>query len=547
MKYLKLFEEFSFPVAPVMEDKDKGEPFDIELARATLEKWNTREIAKLVYRGYPDNGFKTPETDKMVREFYNNKEFCKAAVIVLAGQWNLLSSQGSAFFAKGEAEEKLKTMQILIPGAQKEDIWNGDSRARAPIFIKKFEEVKGISEEEAKTRIETYIGEQNPKQTLDQLRYRGNAGLLWNLMIWNSMLTDEERERVAQELMTKAVGLGWDKKSWNKKIMSLEDITSEMNVYFNNVDAKSAKKEIPAASTPPVTTAMLEPSQSSKVFKVNRTGENGAEDYEDDTLKGLADNLGAIFQRLLTGEISELRSILVSTSCDRYRNTGSAEKLTWGQLAYARALSLSSLVLEVAKKSGIPQPKIEPLSKAIKINFKGENGDGTSGPNPLAPKTFGYYDKSGKYVSLKEDQGAKRTEIQVVPIDDDGNSTQVEPKAIDKSKELGEMQDADSYDKFRYSNVFIEYVIVKEEDKQNKPNTVVTYEISYPVGLNVPERFRGRKITIPIPTISFSRDERSTKKSSTSCDNGKGGIKSITRFGLTIKPVTLASWQSEIK
>jgi hypothetical protein len=85
-----------------------------------------------------------------------------------------------------------------------------------------------------------------------------------------------------------------------------------------------------------------------------------------------------------------LLQMSVTTSSSRFRNTGAAENTTWAQLSQERATAAQNYIVRAFSQAGIvvgksPNGKYE--TKYV-INPKGENGDGTSGPNPPSPYVF---------------------------------------------------------------------------------------------------------------------------------------------------------------
>ena len=70
----------------------------------------------------------------------------------------------------------------------------------------------------------------------------------------------------------------------------------------------------------------------------------------------------------------------ISTSASRYRNTGQAEDMSFIQLSQKRAEEIHKYVIsELGGLVKFPNPV---------YYFKGENGDGSSGPNPPEPNQF---------------------------------------------------------------------------------------------------------------------------------------------------------------
>jgi len=87
------------------------------------------------------------------------------------------------------------------------------------------------------------------------------------------------------------------------------------------------------------------------------------------------------------------QSINIDSSCSRFKNTGKAANLSFEQLATYRANSANTYLLEQLTNFGVVGCQANELPKPT-INPKGENGDGTSGPNP--PTTVNPEDKGGQ-------------------------------------------------------------------------------------------------------------------------------------------------------
>jgi hypothetical protein len=70
----------------------------------------------------------------------------------------------------------------------------------------------------------------------------------------------------------------------------------------------------------------------------------------------------------------------ISTSASRYRNTGQAENMSFIQLSQKRAEEIHKYIIsELGGLVKFPNPVLD---------IKGENGDGSSGPNPPSPYKF---------------------------------------------------------------------------------------------------------------------------------------------------------------
>lgn len=86
-----------------------------------------------------------------------------------------------------------------------------------------------------------------------------------------------------------------------------------------------------------------------------------------------------------------LEELEILTSCSRFRNTGEAATLTWKQLSQNRNNAAKDFVLKKLAEVGVQVSK----ETVITQDVDGENGDGSSGPNP---PTGVNYSSDGKNV-----------------------------------------------------------------------------------------------------------------------------------------------------
>jgi hypothetical protein len=81
----------------------------------------------------------------------------------------------------------------------------------------------------------------------------------------------------------------------------------------------------------------------------------------------------------------------ISTSSSRFRNSEQAANLTWAQLSEQRARAAQDYMTQAFEAAGIKlgtSPNGKQQTKYV-INAKGENGDGSSGPNPPGDPALG--------------------------------------------------------------------------------------------------------------------------------------------------------------
>ena len=290
-------------------------------------------------------------------------------------------------------------------------------------------------------------------------------------------------------------------------------------------------------------TFLISEENESELFKPNATGANGEEDFQGASYKEMVDNLGSIFERYLAGEITSLKKIKIITSADRYRNTGSAESLSWGQLSYARALTMARVIEGLAKSAGLDDDIIDQLHKIIEIYAKGDNGDGSSGPNPPEGIKFGYYVKDGSGVKFVD--GEDRKTVTMIAVDDEGTPTEDSAEGA-KTKSMDPEANKEDYSKFRYNNIEIDFEYVEGGVDPEGGSEESISNLLFPVKLAIPARYSTKRIRIPIPIITTSTSSRGS--------GGKGGAgkcpefkeRYTTSFNFSFKPVTVAKWQSDL-
>ena len=76
-----------------------------------------------------------------------------------------------------------------------------------------------------------------------------------------------------------------------------------------------------------------------------------------------------------------LRSIEIHTSCSRYRNTGAAAQMTFDALSKARNNAAKDFIVKKLAEIGVTVDQDTQITQ----DWKGGNGDGSTGPNPPAP------------------------------------------------------------------------------------------------------------------------------------------------------------------
>lgn len=539
---LESFNQFlKYRDSALNEKKGEGTPLDLAGAEE-LVKLIMKDNALLAEKRYEDSKGTKGDFLRGAVKAMKEEKYALGGVYSIAG----------TILTRGISETDFKILKALDPSVKDEDLKTiNDSKVRKSKAQEMLKTLESLSEEDAKKRAEEAV-----KLIPASAEYLASG--VKTPFIWGGLLSEEDRKKTYSGFLSEAQKKGYDTVEGLKKVIADEfkdqskDDSVKMNspgltAFMNKKESTSVEK--PKEATPKVyKTAIVKEDKQSEVFKPNMFGANGEADYMEGTFGEMLDNLGAIFQRMLTGEISTIKSITVYTSADRYRNTGPAEKLSWGQLSSLRAKSMASLVVAMAQKSGLAEEVVTKINQMIVLDFRGGNGDGTTGPNPPEPIKFGYYGEDGGKAIWKN--GKSRDVMEVVEVDDDG-TPKGDPKEVKKSPDPNK----DDYNKYRYNNIEIEYVaseLVPSPIPGKDSGIEKVIDMNYPITIRIPGRYRNKKISIPIPVIQLGIRASAgggKSKSKTACpdfSNAGGGGKIRTSYGFGIKTVTIASWKSDI-
>lgn len=484
---------------------------DLDLAENSLKKSDAPEdSATKVY------GMKAIEA-------LRKNEYGKGALYVLLGQTSSIQTTEI---------DGLNAIGLGVDSKTKP----ADRRAKVKSLGTK---VESMSEDEAKKLAEAGLKAYNEK-----LPYKFRTPLLWG------MLSDADKGKVYDDFLKLAIKRGYSTKEGLEKVIQdhfkskkKDDASVLTSPGVTVFLTKSELTEVsPPMKTKPEKTFLLDDEKSSDVFKPNKTGVNGQEDFMEASFDELVGKLGSIFERYKAGEIASIKKINILTSADRYRNTEDAEKLSWGELSYSRAIAMTKLVEGVAKAAGLDDDIISQLPKVTSIYAKGGNGDGTSGPNPPEGKKFGYYIKSGDTSQWTD--GTDRSIVTLIPIDEEGTPTAENADGAKTKKEAPEANVTD-YNKFRYNNIEIEFEKIEEvPGKEEDLTSEKIVSLKYPVKIRIPSRYTTTTIKIPIPSIITSSSSSGKSSKPGSCPSFSETTK--LKLGLTFKTINVLTYKSDL-
>lgn len=271
--------------------------------------------------------------------------------------------------------------------------------------------------------------------------------------LFHQFMTEETREELKKNLAKRANELKLTKEKILKQIEGKAGATDTMGqppaiLGYTSSEEIDVPTDVPGQ---PITTSLLDEKSQNALFIDNSF------DLNPEVAKVLREKIFKIIEKRKNGGLTEIEEILISSSASRYRNTGKAENLSWGQLSFKRAQVVYGIIKEALAKYEIPEgdPIREELNKVTKMSISGENGDGTSGPNPVGVR-IGYYQNST--TQTKDTTGSSKfvekgpvEKIYISKIDGFGNSASGTPV----EKNMPTLGTKEEYDKFKYVNVSI--------------------------------------------------------------------------------------------
>ena len=334
-----------------------------------------------------------------------------------------------------------------------------------------------------------------------------------SLEIYNSIADESKKSKVIEGIQNGFAKKGIKEEDFKKAMGKLEALSKDKENYKFNITVGEKKGqfkitvtaeeiEVPVDDTPEppvddvkVTTDLIDPPKASYFFKNNMYSLDESklgETFEKpeyaaqvlDSIDEFIENSFAFYNRREEGKKSTgVDSIIIRTSCSRYRNLGPAENISWAELSYERAAAFSSFILKSAKEiSGDNKDFVNMIRSAIKIDYLGSNGDGTSGPDPDKNQNGdsvkkGHYIKEGNEAKWIPKEKGGLLDIEIVPVEIGDKSNPIlgttfstkKAKDVEGNGMASAPADPKDYDQFKY--IFIELTAnpFGEEDSSFKP------------------------------------------------------------------------------
>ena len=193
-----------------------------------------------------------------------------------------------------------------------------------------------------------------------------------------------------------------------------------------------------------------------------------------------------------------LSYLSVLTSASRLRNSGEAKSKTWLQLSKERSDSAKAFVLQRLDEIGVLRDKNDQvmITTEYKIDYSGQNGDGSSGPNPEKPYQYNT-DGLGTWYC--------------------GDATENGKKCKGTRNSMGAPDTIENLEKNKYLvvNLAVIFKAQKEEPKEatptKDPDTDEVKKSSYKVKFILPPKGGRFRFWLPQITIEFGRRKKHVK------------------------------------
>jgi hypothetical protein len=296
--------------------------------------------------------------------------------------------------------------------------------------------------------------DKNPsdEKRADIERYFKNKGVVEKLIkgedqlaIWNEMLADVKQKAFVADIV---------------RHIEAHPLVTGLLLKKGTEEIKKVKPN----EQPGLTVSLDENAKTNFYFRDNEweLTEEGKADIQNTIFAQVDANIKAN-----EGSRQCIDSLVIDSSASRFRNTGNAEKYSFAQLSKLRNDSVRDFIIQRLNEMGITLWCS--TQNNIKQNINGNNGDGTSGPNPPNPLPF----------ILK------------------GQSS-MNPPSTDKTKrnEFDEPHTTkEEYDVYKYTrpSLTIAFAMEKSIEKPPMEETTTVYDVEFFKGKTKTKKITGRR------------------------------------------------------
>ena len=280
-------------------------------------------------------------------------------------------------------------------------------------------------------------------------------------------LTDEQKNDLYKGISESLNRNGFKKiQEVEKLIEKKANITVPPVIYILGEENKISKTEENPGSRDKREFQLISEEDENGIFKDNEWDLKDSSFSSPEMKEKLVNPIKEIVSNFAAGKI-EIEFIEIETSANRYRNTGISENLSWGELSSNRANTIALIFKAAVEEYQLTEEQKNVLQSKITLDYGGSNRDGTSGPNPVDPIPFGYYDENSKFIRNNGSYDKKRSTVVIDKIGNDGKpSGEIEIKTIEPDS------DKSQYEKYKYVNIVIkasEPIIIPYETLPDEP------------------------------------------------------------------------------
>ena len=316
-------------------------------------------------------------------------------------------------------------------------------------------------------------------------------------------LTDEQKKDLYKEISESLNDKGFKTiKEVEKLIEKKSNLSSPPVVYIVTSTTKTPGPLVKVGEEKTEEYEILKEEDEHGIFKDNEWELKDSSFSSPETKAKLVDPIKEFVSNFAAGNVKDIEYIVIQSSANRYRNTGISENVSWGELSFNRAKTIAGIFKAAVDEYNLTKEQRTLLQSKISIDYGGSNGDGTSGPNPVDPIPFGYYNGEGKFIQNNGSYDKRRSTVVIDKLDTEGKPTgEITTKTIEPDA------DKTAYEKYKYVNVVIKAKVGENIPVEEWQPTEIEKD-EYKPGFKMPrkeepgepkERNRPRRRIIGIP------------------------------------------------
>ena len=217
--------------------------------------------------------------------------------------------------------------------------------------------VKKILEKQKKfllqsSKFKDYMGSENPYDEWLKDWKKGNEGKSFPtenqksygafaaVYLWDK-LSEGQKNDVYTSILIDLEDRGFDRISEIERIVEKRD-TLLSRPYILIFPTESVEEIVTKKEEERISFSLLRGEDEKKLFKDNEWKLEDDSFQTPEMKEKITSEIESVVRDFSSGKL-KVESIKIESSCSRYRNTGPAEGLSWGELSYQRSLSISKI------------------------------------------------------------------------------------------------------------------------------------------------------------------------------------------------------------